>query len=160
MEKICSNDRAMASINGKELYDIQKDFGQKNDVAKAYPEVVKALSKAYDIWWENVSINADVVAPIIVGNPAANPTTLTCHDWHSNDKNPFQQDFIRKGIDSNGWWHIKAETKGSYEITLRRWPKHLNHAIKDGLEIRPALQGTTVSQSPLGKPLPITLCKT
>ena len=43
---------------------------------------------------------------------------------------PFQQDFIRKGIDSNGWWHIKAETKGSYEITLRRWPKHLNHAIQ------------------------------
>ena len=146
-------------INGKELYDIQKDFGQKNDVAEAHPEVVKELSKAYDIWWKNVSVNADVVAPIIVGNPAANPTTLTCHDWHSNDKNPFQQDFIRKGIDSNGWWHIKAETKGSYEITLRRWPKHLNHAIKDGLEIRPALQGTTVSQSPLGKPLPITFAR-
>ena len=73
-------------INGKELYDIQKDFGQKNDVAEAHPEVVKELSKAYDLWWKNVSINADVVAPIIVGNPAANPTTLTCHDWHSNDK--------------------------------------------------------------------------
>lgn len=143
-------------INGKELYDIHEDFGQKNDVAKAYPEVVKELSKAYDLWWEDVSVNADVVAPITVGNKAANPTTLTCHDWHSNDKNPFQQDLVRKGIDSNGWWHIKTEAKGNYEITLRRWPKHLNHAIQDGLEIRPALEGTTVSKSAVGTALPIT----
>ena len=146
-------------INGRELYDIQEDFGQKNDVAKAYPEVVKELSKAYDKWWEDVSVNANVVAPIIVGNRMDNPSTLTCHDWHSNDKNPFQQDLIRKGINSNGWWHIKVETEGNYEITLRRWPKHLNHAIQDGLKIRPELEGTTVSKSAIGKALPITIAK-
>ena len=143
-------------INGKELYDIHEDFGQKNDIAKAHPEIVKELTKAYDLWWEDVSVNANVVAPIIVGNRMANPTTLTCHDWHSDDKNPFQQDLVRKGINSNGWWHIKTETKGNYEITLRRWPKHLNHAIQDGLEIRPELKGTTVSKSAVGKALPIT----
>lgn len=143
-------------INGKELYDIQKDFGQKNDVAQAHPEVVKELTKAYDLWWEDVSVNAEVVAPITVGNAAANPTTLTCHDWHSNDKNPFQQDLVRKGIQSNGWWHIKAERKDTYEITLRRWPKHLNHAIQKGLEIRPPLEGTTVSKSAVGNALSIT----
>lgn len=146
-------------INGRELYDIQEDFGQKNDVAKAYPEVVKELSKAYDKWWEDVSVNANVVAPIIVGNRMDNPSTLTCHDWHSNDKNPFQQDLVRKGINSNGWWHIKVETEGNYEITLRRWPKHLNHAIQDGLKIRPELEGTTVSKSAIGKALPITIAK-
>lgn len=146
-------------INGKELYDIQEDFGQKNDVSKAYPEVVKELSKAYDKWWEDVSVNANVVAPIIVGNRMDNPSTLTCHDWHSNDKNPFQQDLVRKGINSNGWWHIKVETEGNYEITLRRWPKHLNHAIQDGLKIRPELEGTTVSKSAIGKALPITIAK-
>lgn len=143
-------------INGKELYNIQEDFGQKNDIAKAHPEIVKELTKAYNLWWEDVSVNANVVAPIIVGNRMANPTTLTCHDWHSDDKNPFQQDLVRKGINSNGWWHIKTETNGNYEITLRRWPKHLNHAIQDGLEIRPELKGTTVSKSAVGKALPIT----
>ncbi len=143
-------------INGKALYDIQKDFGQKNDVAQAHPEVVKELTKAYDLWWEDVSVNAEVVAPITIGNAVANPTTLTCHDWHSNDKNPFQQDLVRKGIHSNGWWHIKAEQKGTYEITLRRWPKHLKLAIPEGLKIRPALEGTTVSKSAVGNALPIT----
>ena len=57
MEKSAVMTEQWRLINGKELYDIQKDFGQKNDVAKAHPEVVKELSKAYDIWWKNVSIN-------------------------------------------------------------------------------------------------------
>ena len=34
-----------------QLYDIQKDPGQKTNVIEQYPEVAKAMLEAYDIWW-------------------------------------------------------------------------------------------------------------
>ncbi len=41
-------------VNHKELYDVTKDPGQRNDVAKSFPEVVARLGKSYDAWWESV----------------------------------------------------------------------------------------------------------
>lgn len=40
-------------VNNKQLYDIQKDPGETNDVSKQYPEVVSQLRKAYDQWWDS-----------------------------------------------------------------------------------------------------------
>lgn len=39
-------------VDNTKLYDISKDRGQKKDVSAEYPEVVQALSKSFDQWWE------------------------------------------------------------------------------------------------------------
>ena len=55
---------------GKELYDIENDPGETQDVAQQHPEVAAQLLKAFEIWWEQVRplmINED--APLDVGKP-------------------------------------------------------------------------------------------
>ena len=42
--------------NGKELYDIKKDPGQKSDVAGKHPKVVRRLTEFYDQWWAELAI--------------------------------------------------------------------------------------------------------
>ena len=41
-------------VNHEELYDIKNDPGEKNNVAKQYPEVVQEMQKSYDTWWSEV----------------------------------------------------------------------------------------------------------
>ncbi|MEI6240533.1 MAG: sulfatase-like hydrolase/transferase [Planctomycetia bacterium] len=53
-----------------ELYDIQADPGEKTDVAKDHPDVVKRLVAAYDAWW--VSVQPDLVNEDLDG-PSENP---------------------------------------------------------------------------------------
>ena len=37
-----------------QLFDIQADPGEKNDVASANSEVVATLARSYDVWWKEV----------------------------------------------------------------------------------------------------------
>jgi arylsulfatase len=41
-------------VNGKSLYDIKADRGEKNDVIANHPEVVAQMEAAYDQWWSEV----------------------------------------------------------------------------------------------------------
>ena len=41
-------------VKNRELYDIEYDPGEKNNVIKAHPEVVRNMQKAYDAWWDEV----------------------------------------------------------------------------------------------------------
>lgn len=50
-------------VDNKQLYDISKDRGQTKDVAAEYPEVVQALSRSFDQWWEDAAplmVNEDL----------------------------------------------------------------------------------------------------
>jgi len=49
-----------------QLFDVQADYGEKNDVAMQNPEVVKELAAAYDQWWDSVQpmlVNENAVGP-------------------------------------------------------------------------------------------------
>lgn len=37
-----------------ELYDLQTDPGEKNDIAAQHPDIVKDLEAAYDKWWDEI----------------------------------------------------------------------------------------------------------
>ncbi len=54
----CSIRNAQYSLvhegKGWELFDLQKDPGQRDDIADKNPDVVKELSAAYDKWWDDV----------------------------------------------------------------------------------------------------------
>jgi arylsulfatase B len=128
-------------INGEKLYDIQKDPGQKNDVKTQFPEVFKKLRADYDAWWADISPVFKKDARIIVGNKAENPSALTAHDWLSEGgPTPWNQNHIRKGVQSSGVWALKVEHGGKYKITLRRYPRQKNAAITAAI--------------PAGKPVP------
>lgn len=125
-------------INGKELYDMKADPGQKKDIADAHPQVVEKLQKAYEDWWTDISARFDEYCEIIIGSDKQNPTRLMSHDWHT-PKVPWHQGHILKGMQANGFWAVEIERSGTYQFELRRWPEEvdapINEAIPDGKAI-------------------------
>lgn len=124
-------------VNGKQLYEIRVDPGQKNDVAQAYPAEVRRLRDFYQGWWEEIEPSFKNATSIYLGHPQANPARLTSHDWITTGSTPWNQGHIRKGEDSEkstGFWHVNVHAAGTYEIKLRRWPEESNRAINSGMK--------------------------
>ncbi|MDF1737940.1 MAG: sulfatase-like hydrolase/transferase [Verrucomicrobiales bacterium] len=109
-------------IDGKELYDLGNDPGQKDDVAADHPAVVAELRALYPPFWESVSPRMTPVA-IDLGNPSDNPTVLCSQDWYMETGNPpWNFGSIKKLPKVTGPWHVDVKTSGRYQITLRQFP--------------------------------------
>lgn len=116
-------------VNGKELYDIETDPGQKNNIAAQHADVVAELRGAYDKWWASLEPVFDTFVRIDLGG-AENPTTLMSHDWiMPKGHAPWHQRSIVSGQIANGPWMVNVVEAGMYEIKLYRWPPHLNKAM-------------------------------
>jgi hypothetical protein len=110
-------------VDGKELYDIAADPGQKNDVADENPAVVAELRAQYETWWADISKRFDESVRIELGAEKANPVQLTCHDWHAPIAEvPWNQEQIRRDPAANGFWAVDVLRLGRYEVTLRSRP--------------------------------------
>lgn len=112
-------------IDGKELFDMSADRGQQRNVADAYPDQVKELRSHYQNWWEDIEPSFTNATAIIIGHDAENPARLTCHDWVVERSTPWNQMFVRKGLnraDSFGAWNIEIAQAGRYRFRLARWP--------------------------------------
>jgi len=114
-------------VHGTELYDVRADPGQKTNVADRHPEIVQNLRNDYERWWAEVSKRFDETCDIVVGSDHENRVALTAFDWHT--RTPWNQGHIRKGTRQNGFWAIEVERDGTYEISLRRWPRELDKPI-------------------------------
>ncbi|MBM3498473.1 MAG: arylsulfatase [Armatimonadetes bacterium] len=115
-------------VNGTELYDIQADPGQEHSVAGDHPEVLAQLRAEYEAWWTELSPTFEDYCEIVVGAEAENPSRLVAHDWHDVFP-PWNQTHILEGQAANGFWAVRVERAGEYEITLRRWPEEVNAPI-------------------------------
>jgi len=143
-------------INGKELYDMKADPGQKNNVANKYHEVVKKLRRNYEDWWADISRRFDEYCEIIIGSDKENPSELTSHDWHTDG--PWNQGQIRMGPKDNSFWAVDVAHDGEYEIALRRWPMEVNAPITAAIPSGKAISATTarlkIADVDLTKPIP------
>jgi len=129
-------------VDGKALYEIHTDPGQKNDISAAHPEVVKRMRQAYEDWWASVSPRFGEYCEIGIGSDKENPSRLTCHDWHDDDQLPWDQTHILKGQRANGFWAVEVAQAGEYEFALRRWPKEVDQPINAALPGGSAVQAT------------------
>ena len=124
-------------INGKELYDIKADPGQKKDLAKNKPNQVKKMRAFYDAWWTELEPTFAQTTEIYLGHPDHPSVTMTAHDW-LNISPPWNQGHIRKGQGAQtkqfgGHWAVKVLKEGTYKVSLRRWPTEANHPITASL---------------------------
>lgn len=119
-------------VNGKELFDIQADPGQKTNLAQEHPEIVAELSGVYEKWWVSLKPVFDDYVRIHFGNQAQNPTELMSHDWHCENQrdSAWSQGAVKRGLLGNGPWSVHVEKPGKYEITLYRWADHLNQSME------------------------------
>ncbi|TXF87923.1 arylsulfatase [Neolewinella aurantiaca] len=140
-------------INGKNLYNLAADPGQREDLAGQHPERVAAMQAAYDAWWDSMTEDLKVMHRIVIGDEAEPETLLTAHDWHTTNPPPWNQNYIRAGLADNGWWALETARAGTYRIRLYRYPPESGLAFgsvappgdeipngtayKPGLSIRP-----------------------
>jgi arylsulfatase B len=118
-------------INGRELYDIQSDPGQENDVAAAYPEVVADLSERYDDHWDELQMGHYPYPRPIIGSGHDEETWLTADALILDQTHPhtWNQLHVLQGADNSGFWPVEIASEGLYRFDVRRWPKELNHPI-------------------------------
>lgn len=98
-----------------ELYDLEADHGEANDLAAAEPQRVAALRGAYDAWFDDVSsTRPDNYAPprIVVGSTHENPTTLTRQDWRLYPGSPEAWN-----TETPGYWPLTIHG-GRYRIRI------------------------------------------
>ena len=121
-------------VNGTELYDLERDPGQRSDVAAANPTLVAELRAGYDRWWERVSAQFDRDAAIAVGADAE-PVRLTTHDLRNEAcHTAWNQRQVRAGLAVSGFWAIDVRRAGRYRVELRRWPEDAGHALDAGID--------------------------
>jgi arylsulfatase B len=149
-------------VNGKELYDIASDPGQKNNVLTAHPEKVATMRAFYDAWWAELDPTFSQSAAITLGHPEHPVVSLTAHDWIQEELPPWNQQHIREAAGlaksaHQGYWFVKVVTPGNYTIRLRRWPVEADRPITAALPPGENVPGgERAYRARPGKAIPIT----
>lgn len=112
---------------GEELYDIEKDPGQKQNLAPSHPQIVEQLQSDYQAWYRAVQEGFSPINRIVIGSQKENPTRLTCMDVYPVEgtkpgKIVWNQIHVLEGNRNHGKWLLEVEKSGEYEFSLSRWP--------------------------------------
>ncbi len=147
----CVMDGDWRLVNGTELYNISEDPGQKNNVAKKYPQKLIAMNTFYTNWWEDV-IKETKYSVIKLGTTTMRDV-ITCHDAHTTDYYPpWNQAMIRQGKPMMpAKFSVDFTRSGKYTFYLRRWPAEsglaLGAEINDAIPATPFMNGRQNGQS-------------
>jgi arylsulfatase A len=115
-----------ASATAWQLYDMQLDPGQKNDIAAGNPEVVRELSQRYDAWFADISQDGLQRFPLPVGVSQHNPVELHAPQayfdkplYFANGPG-FANDWLTGWADvkSRVWFEIDVMNSGEYDVEL------------------------------------------
>lgn len=118
-------------VHGDELYDVEADLAQKNNVAEQNPDVFKAMRDHYETWWAGLEPYVNEFVPISIGAEQQPIVELTSGDWEGiyADNTGFVREAV--GGPTGGHWNILVEADGEYEFVLRRWPEQTGVALGD-----------------------------
>lgn len=137
-------------IENRQLFHLEQDPLQTQDVADRHPEVVQAMSQHLDDWWSEVQPIVMEPQRVVVGSQYENPSLLTACEWL--DVFVDQQVQIRAGVNKVGAWHLTVDRPGTYMVELRRWPRESQLKLTEGMPATPVTDG----EYRAGKKLPIT----
>lgn len=116
-------------VNGKQLYDISKDAGQKDDVAAQQPELVKQLRADYLAYVKDVGRPQDKVEAKMLGTEAQPEVLLHSHDCYGRSMEPWNHAMVANGTRSSGNWVVRVQKPGKYRLEVRRWPREAKTAL-------------------------------
>lgn len=124
-------------IDGKELYDIDADPGQKHDISEQHPKIVEKLRQEYDSWWQEMSKVFNDRSPNVIGSDYENPLPLTCHDWYQESTLPvWHPSAILNKEFGNAYWEIEVAQAGEYQFVCRELPYEAREDEIDAKQIR------------------------
>jgi len=133
-QKSCVMRNRWRLINGRELYDLACDPGQRVDIADKHPELVAELREGYCDWWDLVSAQFDRDIPFHIGTDDSE-VMLTTHDVRNEATQVgWNHKHVRAGMVVSGYWEVDVRRTGRYRFELRRWPREAGHALGAGIE--------------------------
>lgn len=138
-------------VGKDELYNLDEDPGQEDNIADRHPAILNEMKAYYEAWWEEVEPGIDEFVPLIIGSEKENPVILSCGFWEEGDVNTQWAVANGAGGSTGGHWHVYAKESGRYLLELARWPFHLNRGLTQG-GLSEAIGGTAIRE---GKSLPI-----
>lgn len=142
-------------INGEELFDFHAEPGESTDLSGQHRDIVKQMRDHYEAWWARVEPALREYVPISIGAPQSNPVSLCCADWHDIYSDNPGHVANGAGGPQGGPWSVFIERDGEYQVTLSRWPFHLELALDAPC---PPIKLTRGSL-PEGKAFPIAAAK-
>ncbi len=119
-------------VNRTELYNLDNDPGQQNDVAEAHPTVTDSLQAAYERWWRSLEPSFEGYVRIGIGADKENPLQLNPHDWHVEHQrlSVWNHRQVTNGMMGNGFWAVDVTQQGTYTFEVRRWPAYLDSSLE------------------------------
>ncbi len=141
-------------VHGTELYNLDEDLAQQNNVANQNTHIVDSLRNYYETWWSQARLSL-IPEPYYING--SEEIQLTAYDWYDGPR-VFNWPHLRRGEKGNGKYRIVFQEAGNYTITLRHWPK------ESGLGIRASAPAFVpfddfLGELPTGKALDITRAK-
>lgn len=124
-------------VNEKELYDIETDPAQKQNLLAKHPEIADDLRASHARWYDSIEPSFVNMNRIWIGSDLENPARLNAMDWHTGGTPAglaWDQTMIRNGLKGNGFWALDVRKAGVYEIELLRWPVESGIALGDTVE--------------------------
>lgn len=121
--KAKSND---ASATPWQLYDMQADPSETNDIAAVQPDIVKQLSEQYDAWFADISRGGLQRFSLPVGHQQHNPVELHAPQAYFDEPLRYAagsgaaNDWLIGWTDAKAkvWFEIDVTTAGDYDIEL------------------------------------------
>ena len=158
--------RAVKTGKRWELYDMVGDPGQKNNVAKKHPEIVKKLSTAFEVAAADVTKAGFEPLPIHIGHPQRPVVVLPGHEAYLEP--PSKKGISYKGragwandwvtnwtsTEAYPWWEIEVVRPGRFEVTLMYICSKENVGVKVRVEIGGKSLEGVVSKTHDPAPLP------
>jgi arylsulfatase A-like enzyme len=112
-----------------QLFDMAADPEEQNDIARQHPDIVRDMRAAYEDWFEDVTSGIRSPVRIPLGDPNANPTTLTTQDicGPGAPQLPFSWSGARRllagELRGTGYWNVEVVRRGTYELAYRLGPE-------------------------------------
>lgn len=107
-----------------ELYDLEKDPLEENDIAAKHPEIVARMRADYDAWFDDVCSSGFDQVPTWIGAEGQGKVMLSRQDWRGGGL--FDGDL--------GTYEMDVRSAGVYRITCR-WSELLKEAHPATLKI-------------------------
>jgi arylsulfatase A-like enzyme len=105
-------------LYGDELYDLDADPGEADDVAPSQPAVVTDLRARYDAWFDDISAAGFEPPRIVIGSPVADPVLLTRQDWHIEGGDGDMGEIAGWLATTRGWWDVTVEESDAYDVDV------------------------------------------
>ena len=127
-------------VNGAEIYNLQADPGESQNLADEFPDTLDILTDAYLAWWNSVIAATSLEKEVIqIGHEKENPVFLQPHHGMASEEIRFEGKrgllgerigFHPSGVDHDwltGWssdrasvtWNVNCLVEGEYHIGIQ-----------------------------------------